>query len=210
MNLYLVKTADAGTDLWVAYETADGDLYVYVQNTGKFHRNAALEEDFYVDQEFTYEPITAAAAREIAAAGTVGKLDARTKSAQVNRYENDTAALDAAPILGATRTRSEADIRAARVKALRNAKPGVPVTWKKYPAAKIHIARVAVTDIKKKKIKALEPLGDLDAWIEKDTGEVLVMIARPSASRGATIAAATAVQKKITVRRSAGKKVSVP
>lgn len=206
MNLYLVKTADAAVDLWVAYETADGDLYVYVQNTGKFHRNAALEEDFYVEQEFTYEPITAAAAREIAAAGTVGKLDARAKSAQVNRYENDADTLDAAPILGVKRTRSEADIRAARVKALRNAKPGVPVTWKKYPMAKIHIARVAVTDIKKNKIKALEPLGELDAWVEKNAGEVLVMIARPSASRGATKAAAT--QKNIPVRRSAGKKVS--
>ena len=206
MNLYLVKTADAGVDLWVAYETADGDLYVYVQNTGKFHRNAALEEDFYVDQEFTYEPITAAAAREIAAAGTVGKLDARTKSAQVQRYENDADALEAAPILGVTRTRSEADIRAARVKALRNAKPGVPVTWKKYPASKIHVARVAVTDIKKKKIKALEPLGQLNAWIQKDAGDVLVMIARASADRDAT---ATVVRKKLSTQRRAGKKVSV-
>lgn len=204
MNLYLVKTADAGVDLWVAYETADGDLYVYVQNTGKFHRNAALEEDFYVDQEFTYEPITAAAAREIAAAGTVGKLDARTKSAQVNRYQDDTNALEAAPILGVTRTRSEADIRAARVNALRNAKPGVPVMWKKYPAAKIHIARVAVTDIRKKRIKALEPLGDLDAWVEKAAAEVLVMVALPASGRGS----ARGAQKKITVRQSAGKKVS--
>ena len=208
MNLYLVKTADAGVDLWVAYETADGDLYVYVQNTGKFHRNAALEEDFYVDQEFTYEPITAAAALEIVAAGTVGKLGARTKSAQVRRYEDDANTLDAAPILGVTRTRSEADIRAARVKALRNAKPGVPVTWKKYPAAKAHLARVAVTDIKRSKIKALKPLGQLDAWVENDAGDVLVRIARPTGGRGATISAATVAQKKVTVRRSAGKKVS--
>lgn len=208
MNLYLVKTADAGTDLWVAYETADGDLYVYVQNTGKFHRNAALEEDFYVDQEFTYEPITAAAAREIVAAGTVGKLDARTKSAQVRRYEDDANALDATQILGVTRTRSEADIRAARVKALRNAKPGVPVTWKKYPEAKAHLARVAVTDIKKSKIKVLKPLGQLDAWVENDAGDVLVRIARHAPSRGATIAGAGASSKKVTVRRNAGKKVS--
>lgn len=206
MNLYLVKTADAGNDLWVAYETADGDLYVYVQNTGKFHRNAALEEDFYVDQEFTYEPITAPAAREIAAAGTVGKLDARTKSAQVHRYENDSDALEASQILGVTRTRSEADIRAARVKALRNAKPGVPVTWKKYPVDRIHVARVAVTDIKKKRIKILEPLGQLDAWLESNADDVLVMIARPSAGQKTT--AAKAAPKKISVRRGAGKKVS--
>jgi len=202
MNLYLVKTADAGTDLWVAYETADGDLYVYVQNTGKFHRNAALEDDFYVDQEFTYEPITAAVAREVVGVGAVGKLDSRTKSAQVHRYMNDGDALDPASILGVKRTRSAADIRAARVKALRNAKPGVPVTWKKYPAEKIQTARVAVNDIRKQKILELKQLGELSAWLEPGDGEVLVKVAR------GPIVTQSPTTKKIIVRRGAGKKVA--
>lgn len=217
MNLYLVKTADASVDLWVAHETDDGDLYVYVQNTGKFHRNTALEDDFYIDQELTYEPITAAAAREVVAGGAVGKLDARTKSAQVQRYENDTDALDAASILGVkTTTRTDAQIREARVKVLRNAKPGVAVTWKKYSAAEKHLARVAVTDINKKKIKMLDAVGPLDVWIEDNAGDVLVRVARAKVTQGeatakakaaATAKAAAKVEaKKALVRKSAGKK----
>lgn len=209
MNLYLVKTADASVDLWVAHETDDGDLYVYVQNTGKFHRNTALEDDFYIDQELTYEPITAAAARELVDAGAVGKLDARTKSAQVQRYENDTDALEAASILGVkTATRTEAQRRVARLKALLNAKPGVPVTWRKYSVAEKHLARVAAIDIKKKKIKMLNAVGPLDVWIEESAGDVLVKVARAKVTQGEAAAKATAQAgaKKALVRKSAGKK----
>ena len=100
MNLYLVKTADASVDLCVAHETGDGDLFVYVQDTGKFHRNTALEDDFYIDQELTYAPITPAMVRELVDAGAVGKLDTRAKSAQVQQYEKDNDTLEVTSILG--------------------------------------------------------------------------------------------------------------
>lgn len=185
MNLYLVKTPADGFENWVAYEHPEGDLYVFVQNTGKFHRNGPLTTDYYVHQELTYEPIDAAAAQRAIAAGEVGKLDARSQKWILDRYLQDENWIDPQDILGVKYTRTEAEVRDARLRVLREAKPGVSITWKSYPLEKIHLARVATNDIRKKRIKALSSLGDLDSWVEKSNEEALVKVAR-SSSEGTT------------------------
>lgn len=60
MRLYLVKEGERL--VWVA-ALAHEVMYAYVANTGKFHDNNALRNDFYIDRHFTYEPIAAAEAR---------------------------------------------------------------------------------------------------------------------------------------------------
>lgn len=98
MSLYLVK--DDSRPLWVAHMTEDVLMYVWVPNTRHFHLNKGLTHDFCWDQELTYEPITAEAARELLDEGTVGKLDRRKKQAQLERYAADEAALTAEDVLG--------------------------------------------------------------------------------------------------------------
>lgn len=97
MRTYLVKSRD--TDLWVAVESDDGALYVYVPNTGKFHRNAPITRDFYLEQELVYEPITMERARALIDASTIGALDLHTKAAQINRYQHDADALSPEQVL---------------------------------------------------------------------------------------------------------------
>ena len=48
--------------MWVA-ALAHETMYAYVANTGKFHDNNALRNDFYMVRRFTYEPIGTAEAR---------------------------------------------------------------------------------------------------------------------------------------------------
>ncbi|MFF2273562.1 hypothetical protein ACFVTX_14885 [Agromyces sp. NPDC058136] len=98
MSLYLVRTRGRADELWLAYEASEGVLYVYVPNTGKFHRNSSLSRDFYVDQELSYEPIAAEFALRIIAAGRVGRLDSRS-NAQLVGYATDPNALDPTVLL---------------------------------------------------------------------------------------------------------------
>lgn len=180
MNLYLVKTRD-GKDLWVAHETADGDIFVYVPNTGKFHSNPALGEDFYVDREFTYELVDESRARELVDEGVVGKMDGRVKAAQLARYKADENVVDPRELLGISRKPSPREIIRARARALQDAAPGTVVTWKSYPLADRHLALVAANGIRRGKVKALAPLGELDVRTEERAGEVHVRIAKVQA-----------------------------
>jgi hypothetical protein len=54
--------------VWVAV-LAQEKMYTYVANTGKFHDNDALCNDFYLDRDLTDEPIWAA---EVSAADRRG------------------------------------------------------------------------------------------------------------------------------------------
>lgn len=62
MKLYLVKHEDEL--VWVA-ALAHELMYGYVPNTGKFHDNNALRNDFYMERYFSYEPIGSAEARRL-------------------------------------------------------------------------------------------------------------------------------------------------
>lgn len=50
--------------VWVAV-LAHENMYGYVANTGRFHDNNALRNDFYMDRHFSYEEIGIAEARRL-------------------------------------------------------------------------------------------------------------------------------------------------
>jgi hypothetical protein len=94
MKLYLVKD-EAGEALWVA-ALAHETMYTYVANTGKFHDNNALRNDYYMVRRFTYEPIGAADARRWIAEG-LGTLD--DDNTALAKWEADTKPLPTADVL---------------------------------------------------------------------------------------------------------------
>ncbi len=177
MNLYRVSRD--GVPVGLAYETSAGQIYVYVPNTGKFHRNDAQAEDFYVTQESTYEPVTRESAAEEVRA-ELGKIDERKRPDLIKEYEEDQGAIPAADIVGAAppAPRSARAQAAARASVLAKAERGTWLTWKVYPRQKRQLAYVAVTDIKSGKVGVLHKLGKIEARVEDFGDHVEVRVSR--------------------------------
>ncbi|MFC6161860.1 hypothetical protein [Kribbella jiaozuonensis] len=95
MKLYLVK--DGERLVWVA-ALAHEHMYSYVANTGKFHDNNALRNDFYMERAFTYEPIGPADARRLIRQG-VGTLDEEEHSDSLTDWRADPKPLDPTDVL---------------------------------------------------------------------------------------------------------------
>ncbi|GAA1128150.1 hypothetical protein GCM10009630_27390 [Kribbella jejuensis] len=95
MKLYLVKEDER--EVWVA-ALAHEHMYSYVANTGMFHDNNALRNDFYMERDFRYEPIGAAEARRLIGDG-VGSLDEEEDADALAEWRSDTNALAAADVL---------------------------------------------------------------------------------------------------------------
>jgi hypothetical protein len=71
-RLFLVKGND-GRDLWVA-AVIDEDVWTYVANTGKFHRNEGARHDFFFLHELEYQEIGRSEAQRLIDAG-LGTFD---------------------------------------------------------------------------------------------------------------------------------------
>ena len=95
MKLYLVKEDERL--VWVA-ALAHERLYAYVANTGKFHDNNALRNDYYMDRWFSYEEIGSAEARRLIDQG-VGTLDEDDHSDALAQWRADPKPLDPADVL---------------------------------------------------------------------------------------------------------------
>ena len=95
MKLYLVK--DEERLVWVA-ALAHETMYSYVANTGKFHDNNALRNDFYMERWFTYEEIGPAEARRLINDG-VGTLNETDHADALTRWRADPKPLDPAEVL---------------------------------------------------------------------------------------------------------------
>jgi hypothetical protein len=95
MKLYLVKEDERL--VWVA-ALAHETMYSYVANTGKFHDNNALRNDYYIDRWFTYEEIGPAEARRLIDDG-VGTLDEEDHSDALGGWRADPKPLDPADVL---------------------------------------------------------------------------------------------------------------
>jgi hypothetical protein len=93
MKLYLVKEDERL--VWVA-ALAHEHMYSYVANTGKFHDNNALRNDYYMERWFTYEPIGSAEARRLINDG-VGRIDEESEA--LGRWQADPQPLDPADVL---------------------------------------------------------------------------------------------------------------
>ncbi|MEV8375705.1 hypothetical protein AB0P21_23415 [Kribbella sp. NPDC056861] len=85
MRLFLVK--DGERLVWVA-ALAHEHLYSYVGNTGFFHDNNALRNDYYMDFDFEYEEIDITRAKALIAAG-VGQLDESVRADALAMWRSD-------------------------------------------------------------------------------------------------------------------------
>ncbi|TDO64115.1 hypothetical protein EV651_105339 [Kribbella sp. VKM Ac-2571] len=85
MRLYLVKEEERL--VWVA-ALAHEVMYSYVANTGKFHNNNALRNDFYMVRDLDYEPIGPAEARRLIDQG-VGMLDETRSATSLAKWRAD-------------------------------------------------------------------------------------------------------------------------
>ena len=95
MRLYLVKEDERL--VWVA-ALAHETMYAYVANTGKFHDNNALRNDFYMVRHFTYEGIGPAEARRLIDQG-VGTLDEDDSAESLAKWRADANPLAPADVL---------------------------------------------------------------------------------------------------------------
>ena len=95
MQLYVVNEDERL--VWVA-ALAHEAMYSYVANTGKFHDNNALRNDYYIDRWFTYEEIGPAEARRLIDDG-VGTLDEDDHSDALAGWCADPKPLDPADVL---------------------------------------------------------------------------------------------------------------
>lgn len=89
-RLYLVK--DGERELWVA-ALVDEDVWTYVANTGKFHRNEGARHDFYFLNELEYVDIGIAEAQRLIRAG-VGTVDEQEFPDSARRWREDTQPMD--------------------------------------------------------------------------------------------------------------------
>lgn len=95
MRLFLVKEDERL--VWVA-ALAHERMYAFVANTGKFHDNNALRNDYYMDRWLSYEEIGPAEARRLIAQG-VGTLDEVEDDEVLEEWRADPKPLDPADVL---------------------------------------------------------------------------------------------------------------
>ncbi|MFF1822444.1 hypothetical protein ACFVWG_34400 [Kribbella sp. NPDC058245] len=95
MKLFLVKEDERL--VWVA-ALAHERMYGYVANTGKFHDNNPLRNDYYMERWFTYVEIGPAEARRLIAQG-VGTLDEVEDDEVLVEWRADPQPLDPADVL---------------------------------------------------------------------------------------------------------------
>ncbi|HWD77803.1 MAG TPA: hypothetical protein VG497_02950 [Kribbella sp.] len=71
----------------------DEDVWTYVGNTGKFHRNEGVREDYFVSNEAQYAEIGISEAERLIAAG-VGRVDEQRVPDVVADWRGDGDAMD--------------------------------------------------------------------------------------------------------------------
>ncbi|WP_020385730.1 hypothetical protein [Kribbella catacumbae] len=88
-RLFLVT--EDGEQIWVA-ALIDEDIWTYVPNTGRFHRNDGLRHDFFMLNELEYAEIGLSEARRLIAAG-VGTVTGEWRADALEAWEQDREAL---------------------------------------------------------------------------------------------------------------------
>lgn len=78
--------------VWVA-ALVDEDVWTYVGNTGKFHRNEGVREDYFANNEAKYADIGIAEAKRLMADG-VGQVDEEQYPDLVRDWRRDGDAMD--------------------------------------------------------------------------------------------------------------------
>lgn len=88
----LLHVHEGPRSIWLA-AMGEWRMYVYTPNTGKFHRNDALGQDYFWDQELSYDEVDIETARLLMSRG-VGHLDAVRNDRQLRRYMDDEYAVE--------------------------------------------------------------------------------------------------------------------
>ena len=96
-RLYLVT--EGSRRVWVA-ALIDEDIWTYVVNTGRFHRNDGLRHDYFMLRELGYTDIGLAEARRLISAG-VGTVDEILFPDTLPRWQADTESLSADEVFAA-------------------------------------------------------------------------------------------------------------
>ena len=89
-RLFLVR--DGERELWVA-ALVDEDVWTYVVNTGKFHRNDGARHDYFFLNELEYSDIGIPEAQRLISRG-VGTVDEEEFSDSIQRWRDDRDAMD--------------------------------------------------------------------------------------------------------------------
>jgi len=89
-RLFLVTQGERR--VWVA-ALVDEDIWTYVGNTGKFHLNEGVREDYFMNSTAQYAEIGVTEAKRLIAAG-VGQVDADQKPDVVQGWLDDQEAMD--------------------------------------------------------------------------------------------------------------------
>jgi hypothetical protein len=97
-RLFLVR--DDERELWLA-ALVDEDMWTYVANTGKFHRNEGARHDYYFLNDLQYDPIGIVKAKRLINAG-VGAVDETEFSDLVQEWRDDPQGMDAEVIFATT------------------------------------------------------------------------------------------------------------
>lgn len=84
-RLYLATDGDHL--VWVV-ALIDEDIWTYVVNTGQFHRNQAMRDDFFVETDFSYREIGVREALRHIDAG-VGRLDEEERDEALQAWRSD-------------------------------------------------------------------------------------------------------------------------
>ena len=90
-RLFTIKTR-TGEPLLVA-AVIDDDVWTYVANTGKFHRNKAARQDYFYLQQLAYDAIEIPEAKRLISTG-LGTFDAAVDSETVQEWLDDPTPMD--------------------------------------------------------------------------------------------------------------------
>ena len=98
MRLYLVSDG-GGREIWLAAEYGH-DLYSYVPETGRFHLNDGLGDDFFTGGGLTYTPVGVSEARTLIER-QVGSVAAPDRRDLLAHFRADSSPLDVEAVLAA-------------------------------------------------------------------------------------------------------------
>lgn len=85
MSLYVVR--DGERFVWMAAVLGE-DVYCFVPDTGRFHRNEGLREDFFMERELQYEGVTVGRARALIESG-LDRLDPEVMADHLAEWRDD-------------------------------------------------------------------------------------------------------------------------
>lgn len=97
-KLYLAKEDERL--VWVL-ALIEEDIWSYVVNTGKFHRNEGLRHDYFFTSDYTYTEIGVGEATRLIAEN-VGLLDEKTDADVLAKWKSDPDALSPETVFAAS------------------------------------------------------------------------------------------------------------